>query len=298
MSIVAERMDVPVEGGTLRALRFGAGPNLAVGVHGITGSGMAWQAVARHLPEDWTLVAPDLCGRGHSGDLGPYGLRRHAEDVARVVERFPAGTAVVAGHSMGAYVALLATAQHPDRLHRLLLIDGGLPLPVPDGADTDQMLAAILGPALTRLQQTFASERAYLDFWRDHPALTDAWNADVEAYVRYDLTGPPGAMRSRVAEPAVRQDGRDLLTGGLRFERAFQALTAPALLLTAPRGMLGQPPGLIREPMVAHWQRQLPRLRTELIDDANHYTILLEPKAAATVAQRIADVATWPDAAL
>lgn len=297
MSIVAEELDVPVEGGALRVLRFGAGPSVAVAVHGIAGSAMAWRALARAMPDGWTLLAPDLRGRGGSAGLpGPYGLRRHAADVLRVIDHAGAGIAVLAGHSFGAYVALTAAEARPDLVRRLLLLDGGLPMPVPDGADVEQMVAAILGPTLTRLQRTFPSDDAYLDFWRGHPALTAAWDGDVEAYLRYDITGPPGELRTGVSEHAVREDGRDLLTGGLAQEKALHGLDPPALLLTAPFGVLGEPPGLLRGPMLEHWHGQLPHLRTETVPDANHHTIVLRRDAAALVARRITDPASWPAA--
>jgi len=156
---------------------------------------MAWQAVARHMPSDWTLAAPDLRGRGHSRDLpGPYGLDRHASDVAAVLRHF-GGRPVLAGHSMGAYIALLARDAHPDLVRRLVLVDGGLPLPVPEGIDLDAIIDATLGPAVARLEQTFGDTEAYLAFWRAHPALAGNWTADVESYVRYDLTGKPGQVR-------------------------------------------------------------------------------------------------------
>ena len=63
-------VNVPVDGGDLRVLRWGTGKRVAVAVHGITASGMSWQAVARHMPADWTLAAPDLRGRGHSVLIG------------------------------------------------------------------------------------------------------------------------------------------------------------------------------------------------------------------------------------
>ena len=191
-------LNVAVDGGDLRVLLWGTGKRVAVAVHGITASGMSWQAVARHMPPDWTLAAPDLRGRGYSHDLpGPYGLDRHARDVAAVLRHF-GGRPVLAGHSMGAYVALLARDAHPELVRRLVLVDGGLPLPVPEGIDLDATLDATLGPAIARLGQTFPSIEAYLDFWRAHPALADHWTADVEAYVRYDLAGEPGLLRSRV----------------------------------------------------------------------------------------------------
>src|ERR1700724_2649505 len=203
-------LNVPVHDGDLRVLLWGTGKRVAVAVHGITASGMSWQAVARHMPSDWSLAAPDLRVRGHSRDLpGPFGLDAHARDVVAVLRHF-GGRPVLAGHSMGAYVALLARDAHPSLSRRLVLVDGGLPLPVPDVVDPEATLEATIGPAIARLRQTFASTEAYLDFWRAHPALAGHWTADVEAYARYDLTGEPGQMRSRVSEEAFRADSRDV----------------------------------------------------------------------------------------
>jgi len=58
------------------------------------------------------------------------------------------GEVVLAGHSMGAYVALLAVDARPDLFTRLVLVDGGVPLPLQEGMDPDEVLAASLGPAL------------------------------------------------------------------------------------------------------------------------------------------------------
>jgi lipase len=281
-----QQLDIPVDGGDLRVLRWGTGKQVAVVVHGITGSGMSWQAVARQMPPGWTLAAPDLRGRGHSNHLpGPYGLERHAADVAAVLRYF-GGRPVLAGHSMGAYVALLARDAHPKLVRRLILVDGGLPLPVPDGADLDAVLDTTLGPALARLRMTFPDTEAYLDFWRAHPALAGHWTADIEAYCRYDLTGEPGSLRSRVAEDAVHTDGREVLSEKV-FVEALSRLTAPTPLLTAPMGMFGAPPGLLPTETVAAWRRRVPQLRPRLVPDVNHYTIVFGKQGAATVVQAI-----------
>ncbi len=283
-------IDIPVDGGDLRVLLWGSGRHVAVAVHGITASAMSWQAVARQMPPGWTLAAPDLRGRGHSGHLpGPYGLERHAADVTAVLRHF-GGRPVLAGHSMGAYVALLAHDAHPNLSRRLILIDGGLPLPVPDGLDLDAVLDATVGPAVARLQETYPDTEAYLDFWRAHPALAEHWTADVEAYCRYDLTGEEGSLRSRAVEEAVRADSRDALTGQ-PFEDALSRLKEPTPLLTAPMGMFGAPPGLLPAGVVADWHERVPQLRPRLIPDVNHYTILFDRKAATTVARVITTAA-------
>jgi lipase len=279
-------INVPVDDGDLRVLLWGTGNRVAVAVHGITASGMSWQAVARHMPPDWTLAAPDLRGRGYSSDLpGPYGLDRHARDVAAVLRHF-GGRSVLAGHSMGAYVALLTRDAHPELVRRLVLVDGGLPLPLPEGIDPDAALDATLGPAIARLRQTYPDTEAYLDFWRAHPALAEHWTADVEAYARYDLTGEEGQLRSRVAEDAVRADGRDVLAEK-PFADALSRLTRPTPLLTAPAGMFGAPPGLLPPEVVAAWHERVPALRPQTVPGVNHYTILFDREAAAAVSQAI-----------
>jgi pimeloyl-ACP methyl ester carboxylesterase len=279
-------LNVPVDGGDLRVLLWGNGKRVAVAVHGITASAMCWQAVARHMPPDWTLAAPDLRGRGHSRELpGPFGLDRHARDVTAVLRHF-GGRPVLAGHSMGAFVALLARDAHPELVRRLVLVDGGLPLPVPDVADTDALLDATLGPAMARLGQTFAGTEAYLDFWRAHPALAGHWTPDVEAYIRYDLIGEPGQLRSRAVEEAIRADGREVLAEK-PFADALSRLTKPTPLLTAPAGLFGQPPALLPAELIAAWQERVPALRPQTVPDTNHYTIMFEREAAAVVSQAI-----------
>jgi lipase len=279
-------LNVAVDGGDLRVLLWGTGKRVAVAVHGITASAMSWQAVARHMPSDWTLAAPDLRGRGHSRDLpGPYGLDRHARDVAAVLRHF-GGRPVLAGHSMGAYIALLARDAHPELVRRLVLVDGGLPVPVPDGADLEATLDASLGPAIARLEQTFPSTEAYLQLWRAHPALAGHWTADVEAYVRYDLIGEPGQLRSRAVGDAVRTDGRDVLAGK-PFADALLRLTKPTPLLTAPAGMFGEPPPLIPHEVVTEWAERVPALRPQAVPGVNHYTIMFDKEGAAAVSQAI-----------
>ncbi|MEN3535755.1 alpha/beta fold hydrolase [Microbispora sp. ZYX-F-249] len=279
--------EVAVPGGRLRIARFGGGPRVIIAAHGITASLMAWRGVAEALPPGWSLVAVDLRGRGHSAGLpGPYGLDRHAEDLERVAEHVGAdGTSVLTGHSMGAYVAALHGARR--RYARVVLVDGGLPLPLPDGADPDEVLEATLGPAIARLSQTYPSVEAYLGFFRAHPALARDWSPLVEEYVRYDATGPDGAVRSRAREDAVRQDGRWLLTEHEAIMAALKAVEPAPLLLRAPRGLLNQDVGMLPDDLTARWAAELPGLRDEVVPDCNHYTILFDPRCAAVVAARL-----------
>ncbi len=288
--IQARNYDVDVAGGTLRIVSFGTGRRAALSVHGITANALCWQAVARALPADWTLHAVDLRGRGRSTALpGPFGFDAHAADLVSAVRALGADHPVLIGHSLGAYVALLAADVYPDSFGPLVLVDGGLPLPVPDGADPDTLLAATLGPALQRLSEVYPTPEAYVQFWRAHPALTD-WSSDVEEYVRYDLAGEPGVLKSRANPEAVRADGRELLTAGDRISAALRRRSGPLPVLRAPAGMFGQPPGLLPDELISYWNGELPGLRVSTVQGTNHYSILFAPQAAAEIAQLISRV--------
>ena len=276
--------DVALSDGTMRVLSFGSGPVHAIAVHGITANASCWRAVARALPADWTLHAVDLRGRGHSAALpGPYGFDRHATDLRDLTAALGLDRPMLVGHSLGAYIALLAADTYPDAFGAITLIDGGLPLPVPAGADLDQLLAASLGPAIARLSETYPSAGAYVDFWRAHPALGPSWTDDIEHYVRYDLTGEPGALRSRVVPDCARQDGRALLASSGRIAAALDRRSGPIPLLRAPAGMFGEPPGMIGDEIAAHWQSRLPNLAITTVPGTNHYTIMFAPAATAQV---------------
>jgi pimeloyl-ACP methyl ester carboxylesterase len=283
-------LDVPRPDGTLRVLRWGRGPRHAVALHGITASAAAWEPVAEALPTEWSLFAVDLRGRGHSAGLpGPYGFGRHLEDVLAAVAHLELEQPVLTGHSLGACLALLTADRDPGAFGGLLLADGGLPLPVPAGADLDALLDASLGPALARLRETYPSVEAYFDFWRAHPAMKDAWNGYLEDYLRYDLTGEDGVLRSRVSEQAARADGRELLGSSERLGAALRGLTRPVRLLTAPAGMFGQPPAMLPPELCGFWAAQAPMLTVETVPGANHYTLVLDPAHAATVARRLTE---------
>lgn len=255
-------------------------------VHGITGSSAAWSAVATALPDAWRLVAPDLAGRGYSRDLpGPWGLHRHVADVCALAEEL--GPSVLVGHSMGAYVASLAVAERPELFTRVVLVDGAVPPPKPKDADPDEVLAATLGPALSRLRSTYANEDTYVEFFRAHPALGQQWSDAVERYVRYDALPVDGGVRSRAVDPAARQDGRDLLTMTDELDAALRGVPDGSRLLTAPRGMFGEPPGLLPAAAVAAYDAEVAALEVSSVPGTNHYTILFDPAAARRVAEAI-----------
>lgn len=273
----------PVPGGELAAgIWHPAATGLPIlAAHGITANHRSWRLVAEALPGT-RLIAPDLRGRGRSSGLpGPFGLSRHADDLARVLDALEVERAVVAGHSMGAFVAVRFAELHPDRATGLALIDGGLPIPPPPGIPPEDVPAVVLGPALQRLSMRFASREEYLDFWRRHPALGPWWNDAIEDYADYDLVGAPPELRSSVDPDAVSVNALEL-DGASGYAEALAALALPIEFLRAPRGLLDQE-ALYAPATVAEWAARLPSLSAHEAEDVNHYTILMTPAGARQV---------------
>jgi hypothetical protein len=161
---------------------------------------------------------------------------------------------------------------------------------MPEGFDVDQVLEAVLGPAIARLRQTFESQKAYLDFWKAHPALSEDWSPDVEAYLLYDLEpADGGGFKSKVSEDAVRADGAQNLVDVEVVADALRALTCQVALVRAVRGLLNQPVPLLPDFVVDQWRPEMPTLVDEIVDDTNHYTVCFGDRGAKVVAERIAN---------
>ncbi|HEX3978402.1 MAG TPA: alpha/beta hydrolase [Solirubrobacteraceae bacterium] len=291
---MSDRVDVAVDGGELATYRLGAltdtGAPLVLAIHGITSTSRTWLAAARALGDRATLLAVDLRGRGRSAGLAPVvGLDAHVRDMVAVLDAVGLERAVVVGHSLGAYIAARLAISHPQRIQRLVLVDGGLTIPASVGAEPAQFVQDFLGPTFERLEMTFPDVAAYQAWWAQHPAVAnaDVDPADLDAYAAYDLVGEPPEMRSGITPQVVRDDGLDLFG-----EPDGERLSVPSVFLCAPRGMVDDPHPMQPLADVQAWAAADPGRRQALqVSDTNHYAIAWGAHGAAAVADAIAAAA-------
>lgn len=284
---------VPVRGGEIAVGVWGPddAPTI-LAIHGITASHRSWALLAEAAPE-LRIIAPDLRGRGRSNRLpGPWGMPTHTADMVAVLDAFGVQRCVVLGHSMGAFVAATLGIRHPATVAELVLVDGGLPLPLPQGIEPEGLLRALIGPAAERLAMRFASREVYREFWRKHPAFANDWSTAVEDYADYDLDdydlddcdpgGEAPGFKPASVYAAVAEDSLQL-SGDTGYLDALVKLSMPVHFLRAERGILNEPTPLYSTSTVEEWDTRISSLTPHDVSDVNHYTIVMSARGAAEV---------------
>ncbi len=91
-------------------------------VHGRLAHHLWWQGVETQLAARFRVALLDLTGHGDSGHRLNYNGLCWVDDVLAVAEAVGPG-AVIAGHSMGGRVALVAAARRSDLLSGVVMLD-------------------------------------------------------------------------------------------------------------------------------------------------------------------------------
>jgi haloacetate dehalogenase len=113
----------------LRVRHGGSGPPLLL-LHGHPRTHATWHRVAPLLAERHTVVCPDLRGYGRSTapedapDHGQASKRAMARDAAALMTALGHERFAVAGHDRGALAAYRTALDHPERVERLVVMDG------------------------------------------------------------------------------------------------------------------------------------------------------------------------------
>jgi lipase len=292
-----ERVPGEVE---LAICRAGEGPDPIICLHGITAQHRAFNAAARYLEPSRGLVGVDLRGRGDSDKPeSGYSLQAHAADVVRVLDHLGLESAVLAGHSMGGFVALKTALMFPDRVRALVLLDGGWPRAesppeemTKEGRQEAAALEEGLARAFKRLDMTFESPEAYLDFWFPDQNLTmEDLPQDLADYYLYDLGEVEGGYRPKASRVAAEEDSPSVSSTSPTAEE-MRGVGCPVALVRASQGFF---PG--SDPLISDEDRnmmaELLDIRTEiLLEGANHYTMLW-PEYTRVWAPRVFDPPFW-----
>jgi pimeloyl-ACP methyl ester carboxylesterase len=126
-------------------------------LHSLAGNGGQWALQLDHLRRHRRAVALDLRGHGESdpAEDGDYSIAGLADDVAAAADQLGLRRFILAGHSLGAAVAIEYAGRHPERIAGLLLVDpNGDMTRVPEG-ELRPFLEALRADPLRELESYF-----------------------------------------------------------------------------------------------------------------------------------------------
>jgi pimeloyl-ACP methyl ester carboxylesterase len=264
--------EFPVEHLTIHGQRIayrrgGEGPALLF-LHGIAGSSQTWVPAMELLRAEYTMVAPDLLGHGHSAKpMGDYSLGNFASIMRDLLQMLEIDRVTVVGQSFGGGVAMQFAYQFPERCERLVLVDAGgfgrevswvlrmvtfpgveyaLPVLFPS-------FARGWGDAVARLGFRLGFRNAQaVEIWRSYRSLTDADSR--HAFLR--------TMRS-VIEPGGQSVNA--------MDRLYLAEETPTLIVWGGKDRI--------IPLSHAYQalEAMPNSRLEILPDAGHFPQAEEP---------------------
>ena len=97
-----------------------------VALHGLASTSHWYERLSARLSGSYRVVAPDQRGHGRTTQApAGYDWQTLASDVISFMDRLGIETAAVLGHSWGGNVAINVAAKFPERVSKLVMIDGG-----------------------------------------------------------------------------------------------------------------------------------------------------------------------------
>ena len=246
--------------------------------HGWLDNAGSFELLAPLLP-GCEIVALDLAGHGLSGSRSAdsaYNLWQDVGDLLDVADELEWPRCTLLGHSRGAAISMLFAATFPERVDKLVLLEGGLPLTA-EASEAPQGLAQALqearalrgkGGRIFTDRKTAIAERA--------GGFSKVTTAAAEILARRSLRAVPGGFQWH-ADQRLKAQSELRLTADQA--RAFaRRIAAPVLLVFAERSPF------VDRPLYREMPSWFANVEVDRIPGAHHFH--LEGSEAA-IAQRI-----------
>ena len=189
-------------------------------LHGVASNMTRWsEFVARTtLKDSWDLLRLDLRGQGASLHRGRIGMAEWCADLASVLDAEGYPQAVVAGHCLGANIALAFGARHLRRTSGLILIEPMLPQALTGSMRRLARVRPLLAPAVWLIRALNA-----LGIHRRRLASLDLEDLDRRTRAAVAAGGTSERLLKKYASPWL--DLRTTATGA--YLQALLAVTRP-----------------------------------------------------------------------
>ncbi|MBI5966047.1 MAG: alpha/beta fold hydrolase [Chloroflexi bacterium] len=181
-----------------------------------------WHKMVPFLAEHFQVITFDNRGVGQSDKpAGPYTAQMLAADTAGLLDALGIEKAIIAGHSMGGFIAQAMALDFPQKVAKLILCSTnfGGPHHVPVTAEAMKVLTDVTSDALTRFKNGLSVSTAP-DWSEKNPEMIEEW-------VKWRIANPidPAPYQAQLAI------GLGLLTEAAAFEDKLPRLNVPTLIL-------------------------------------------------------------------
>lgn len=259
---------------TLQLAQWGDAEECIFCVHGMTANCRCWDRLIPALSGRHRVLGVDLRGRGLSDKPDSvYSLEHHVEDLHHLFHNLGLARVTLLGHSLGAYISVMYTALHPEKVAKLILLDGGGQL----SQERWDCIEQVVKPSLERLEQVFPSFEAYTKPLKSAP-IFQPWTRYHERYFKHDVVETDKGVQSSINPVHIRQEIDDIRHK--HIADFYPDIACDVLILRATRGFISEKDLLLPLKAVANMCKAIPGAQEAAVDGTNHYSILFEPHAA------------------
>ncbi len=195
---MTERIELQTK--TINVNKTGTGSDvLLIFIHGLTGNYLQMHHFQSHFKDRYDTLSYDLSGRGDSSmQHAPTDIHQHTQDLLQLIDALDYGKIILAGYSMGGYIALEA-ASKSGRIQKVVLLDGGGEA----GAETSSLVL----PSLGRLDRTFESAEVYSDMMKQsYGALGVRWSPVMDRVIAHEIEEVDGEIHTKSDYGLTKQD--------------------------------------------------------------------------------------------
>lgn len=235
------RVELPERGGTMSALEFGpAGrPVDILFTHANGFNARAYASILAPLAGEFRILAVDQRGHGRSG-LPPqiegrntwYNLR---DDLLAFMAALDLKNLVMAGHSMGGTASILASAEAPQRVRRLVMFDPVVLTPEAIAANQGgEPIESPLVQGALRRRSVFPSRAAVIEAYTGRGAFKSWTPAMLADYVADGFRDRPDGQVELTCAP--EWEASNFTSQAHDTWDAFARSTAPIAIFRAEHG--------------------------------------------------------------
>jgi len=225
-----------------------------------------WHKMVPLLVEHFQVITFDNRGVGQSDKPGgPYSAQLLAADTIGLLDALGIEKAIIAGHSMGGFIAQAIALDYPQRIEKLILCSTnfGGPNHIPVAPEAMKVLTDVTSDALTRFKNGLAVSTA--------PGWAEKNPEMIEEWVKWRVSNPIEPVHYQ-AQLAI---GLALIPEAAAFENKLSNVSVPTLIL------FGEHDKVVPPANAELLTKQIAGSQIRIFPDAGHFFPIEIPEEAA-----------------